>query len=44
MSLFASSLGKKYIMELSLFVLGHMLGNLQGFRDPYWINAYGYKL
>lgn len=49
MSLLKSSLGKKYIMALtglvlSLFVLGHMLGNLQVFLDPYWINAYGYKL
>lgn len=49
MSLLESSLGKKYIMALSglvlsLFVLGHMLGNLQVFLDPYWINAYGYKL
>lgn len=49
MSLLASSLGKKYIMALSglvlsLFVLGHMVGNLQVFGDPYWINAYGYKL
>ncbi|MCZ6673493.1 MAG: succinate dehydrogenase cytochrome b subunit [Verrucomicrobia bacterium] len=49
MSLLASSLGKKYIMALSglvlsLFVLGHMLGNLQVFGDPYLINAYGYKL
>ncbi len=31
-------------LVLSLFVLGHMLGNLQGFGDPYWINAYAYKL
>ena len=49
MSLLASSLGKKYIMALSglvlsLFVLGHMVGNLQVFGDPYLINAYGYKL
>ena len=49
MSLLASSLGKKYIMALSglvlsLFVLGHMVGNLQVFLDPYWINAYGFKL
>ncbi len=49
MSLLASSLGKKYIMALSglvlsLFVLGHMVGNLQVFGDPYWINAYGHKL
>jgi succinate dehydrogenase / fumarate reductase cytochrome b subunit len=49
MSLLSSSLGKKYIMAvsglvLSLFVLGHMVGNLQVFGDPYLINAYGYKL
>ena len=49
MSLLASSLGKKYVMALSglvlsLFVLGHMVGNLQVFGDPYLINAYGYKL
>lgn len=49
MSLLASSLGKKYVMALSglvlsLFVLGHMVGNLQIFGDPYLINAYGYKL
>lgn len=31
-------------LVLSLFVLGHMLGNLQIFGDPYLINAYGYKL
>jgi len=49
MGLLASSLGKKYVMALSglvlsLFVLGHMLGNPQVFGDPYLINAYGYKL
>lgn len=49
MSLLASSLGKKYVMALSglvlsMFVLGHMVGNLQVFGDPYLINAYGYKL
>lgn len=49
MGFLASSLGKKYIMALSglvlsLFVLGHMIGNLQVFGDPYLINAYGYKL
>lgn len=48
-SILNSSLGKKYIMALTGivltgFVLGHMLGNLQVYLDPYWINAYGYKL
>ncbi|MEQ9824429.1 MAG: succinate dehydrogenase cytochrome b subunit [Puniceicoccaceae bacterium] len=48
-AIFTSSLGKKYLMAitgviLSLFVLGHMLGNLQVFLDPYYINAYAYKL
>ena len=48
-ALFTSSLGKKYLMAisgalLSLFALGHMAGNLQIFLDPYWINAYAYKL
>lgn len=44
-----SSLGKKYIMALTGlilvgFVLGHMLGNLQMFLHPDWINEYAYKL
>jgi succinate dehydrogenase / fumarate reductase cytochrome b subunit len=44
-----SSLGKKYIMALSGlvlvgFVCGHMLGNLQMFLHPDWINEYAYKL
>jgi len=48
-ALFTSSLGKKYLMAitgalLSLFVLGHMAGNLQIFLDPYYINSYAYKL
>ena len=44
-----SSLGKKYIMALSGlvlvgFVVGHMVGNLQMFLHPDWINEYAYKL
>lgn len=44
-----SSLGKKYIMALTGlilvgFIIGHMLGNLQMFLHPDWINEYGYKL
>lgn len=44
-----SSLGKKYIMALSGlvlvgFALGHMVGNLQMFLHPDWINEYAYKL
>lgn len=44
-----SSLGKKYIMALTGlilvgFVVGHMLGNLQMFLHPDWINEYAYKL
>ncbi len=31
-------------LVLVLFVLGHMLGNLQFFLDPYYINLYAYKL
>jgi succinate dehydrogenase / fumarate reductase cytochrome b subunit len=43
---FRSSLGKKYIMALTglglfLFVIGHLLGNLQIFLGPEVINAYG---
>ena len=41
-----SSLGKKYIMAISggvlfLFVVGHLLGNLQIFLGPKAINRYG---
>lgn len=44
-----SSLGKKYLMALSGlvlvgFVIGHMVGNLQMFLAPDWINEYAYKL
>jgi succinate dehydrogenase / fumarate reductase, cytochrome b subunit len=43
---FRSSLGKKYIMAITgaglfLFVVGHMLGNLQIFLGPESINRYG---
>jgi succinate dehydrogenase / fumarate reductase cytochrome b subunit len=46
---FGSSLGKKYIMAISgmalfLFVVVHMLGNLQIFLGPEAINDYGYFL
>src|SRR5512136_2037109 len=41
-----SSLGKKYVMGISGFVLvffvfTHMMGNFQIFFGPYWINKYG---
>jgi succinate dehydrogenase / fumarate reductase cytochrome b subunit len=44
--LFKSSLGKKYLLAVSgfvlvFFVLTHMLGNFQIFFGPYWINTYG---
>jgi succinate dehydrogenase / fumarate reductase, cytochrome b subunit len=44
-----SSLGKKYLMALSGIVLvgfaiGHMVGNLQMFLDPHYINLYAHKL
>jgi succinate dehydrogenase / fumarate reductase, cytochrome b subunit len=47
--LFGSSLGKKYLMAISgfalfLFVVGHMLGNLQIFLGPDAINQYGHFL
>jgi len=47
--IFSSSLGKKYIMALSggvlfLFVLAHLLGNLQIFLGPEVINRYGHFL
>jgi succinate dehydrogenase / fumarate reductase cytochrome b subunit len=40
-----SSLGKKYIMGISgfilvAFILVHMMGNFQLFFPPYWINTY----
>lgn len=45
----ASSLGKKYLMALSgcalfLFVVAHMVGNLQIFLGPEAINRYGHFL
>src|SRR6266487_3445093 len=48
-NLFKSSLGKKYIMAISgaalfLFVVGHLLGNLQIFRGAQAINRYGHFL
>jgi succinate dehydrogenase / fumarate reductase cytochrome b subunit len=48
-NIFASSLGKKYIMAVSgvvlfLFVVGHLLGNLQIFLGPEVINRYGHML
>src|SRR3954465_8434360 len=47
--LFESSLGKKYIMAISgcllfLFVVAHLLGNLQIFLGPEAINRYGHFL
>jgi succinate dehydrogenase / fumarate reductase, cytochrome b subunit len=47
--LFRSSLGKKYLMAISgmalfIFVIGHMLGNLQVFLGPEAFNAYGHFL
>lgn len=44
-----SSLGKKYVMALSgvvlfVFVIGHLLGNLQVFGDPELINTYAHFL
>jgi len=46
---FRSSLGKKYIMAVTgfvlfLFVIGHLVGNLQIFLGPEAINRYGYFL
>jgi succinate dehydrogenase / fumarate reductase cytochrome b subunit len=48
-NLFCSSLGKKYLMAASgvalfLFVVGHMVGNLQVFLGPEAINRYGHFL
>jgi succinate dehydrogenase / fumarate reductase, cytochrome b subunit len=46
MKIWHSSLGKKYIMGISgfalvFFIFAHMMGNLQIFVGPYWINTYG---
>jgi succinate dehydrogenase / fumarate reductase cytochrome b subunit len=48
-NIFNSSLGKKYIMAVSglvlfLFVVGHLVGNLQFFLGPESINRYGHFL
>ena len=48
-SLFKSSLGKKYVMAatgllLFLFVVGHLIGNLQVFGPPELINGYAHFL
>lgn len=47
--LFTSSLGKKFVMAVSgallfLFVVGHLVGNLQIFLGPEAINRYGHFL
>ena len=46
MKIWHSSLGKKYIMGISgfmlvFFIFTHLMGNLQLFVGPYWINTYG---
>lgn len=48
-NIFRSSLGKKYLMAVSglvlfLFVIAHMVGNLQFFLGPEAINRYGHFL
>jgi len=48
-NLFESSVGKKYLMAVTgfvllLFVVGHMVGNLQVFLGPEAINRYGHFL
>src|SRR5437660_11483264 len=48
-NIFGSSLGKKYIMAVTgfvmfFFVLGHLAGNLQIFLGPESINRYGHFL
>src|SRR6186997_2408599 len=48
-NIFSSSLGKKYIMAVTgfvmfLFVLGHLAGNLQIFLGPEALNKYGHFL
>ncbi|MCH8539713.1 MAG: succinate dehydrogenase cytochrome b subunit [Opitutales bacterium] len=48
-SFFFSSLGKKFIMALTglilvLFVIGHLVGNLQIFAEPEVINQYAHFL
>jgi succinate dehydrogenase / fumarate reductase cytochrome b subunit len=48
-NLFASTLGRKLVMAVSgvvliLFVVGHLVGNLQVFEDPDRINGYAHFL
>ena len=48
-NLFCSSVGRKYVMAATgaamfLFVIGHLVGNLQVFISPEQINAYGHFL
>src|SRR5215468_7104 len=48
-NIFSSSLGKKYVMAVSgfvlfAFVIGHLVGNLQVFLGPEAINRYGHFL
>src|SRR5437667_8722564 len=48
-NIFTSSLGRKYIMAVTgfvlfLFVVGHLVGNLQIFLGPEAINRYGHFL
>jgi len=48
-SFFRSSIGRKMIVAITgivliLFVIGHMLGNLQIFLGPDWINSYAQHL
>jgi succinate dehydrogenase / fumarate reductase cytochrome b subunit len=48
-ALFCSSIGKKYIMAITglllvLFVIGHLVGNLQVFSHPDKINGYAHFL
>src|ERR1700730_10256537 len=46
---YSSSIGKKMIVAITgviliLFVVGHLLGNLQIFLGPEWINGYSQHL
>ena len=46
---YRSSVGKKMIVAVTgiiliLFVIGHLLGNLQIFLGPDWINGYSQHL
>jgi len=48
-SFFRSSVGKKMVVAITgvvllAFVIGHLLGNLQIFLGPDWINSYAEHL